>query len=375
MYSRPATLAQWTSDPFQPVERGGRLFGRGASDDKAGIAVHLAALRALGDDLPVNVKLFVEGEEEIGSAHLAEFLRRYAADLAADVIVIADSANWRVGEPALTTTLRGLVDCEVEVRTLRQGVHSGLFGGAFPDALMALTRVLASLHDDAGRPAVAGLVSRQSGGLNLAEAELREQAGAAPEVRLIGDGPLTSRTWSQPAISVLAIDAPPVAEAINQLVPVARAKVSVRLAPGDDPARAMAALVAHLEAQRPWGATVSVTPGASAEPVALETDGPAYDAFRAGFAEAWGRPAVEIGIGGSIPFVGAFQAASPGATILLTGAGDPTSQITAPTRARTSPTWSAPAWRKRSRCAPSAPADPRNPRDRGAPGPRSRIPD
>ena len=326
----PGDLAQWTSDPFQPVERGGRLFGRGASDDKAGIAIHLAALRALGDDLPVNVKLFVEGEEEIGSAHLADFLTRYATDLAADVIVIADSANWRVGEPALTTTLRGLVDCEVEVRTLRQGVHSGLFGGVLPDALMVLARVLASLHDDAGRAAVAGLVSRQSGGLDLAEAELREQAGAAPETRLIGHGPLTSRTWSQPAISVLAIDAPPVAEAINQLVPVARAKVSVRLAPGDDPARAMAALVAHLEAQRPWGATVSVTPGASAEPVALETDGPAYDAFRAGFAEAWGRPAVEIGIGGSIPFVGAFQAASPGATILLTGAGDPTSRIHGP---------------------------------------------
>ncbi len=326
----PGDLRQWTSDPFQPVERGGRLFGRGASDDKAGIAVHLAALRALGDDLPVNVKLFVEGEEEIGSTHLAEFLRRYAADLTADVIVIADSANWRVGEPALTTTLRGLVDCEVEVRTLRQGVHSGLFGGVLPDALMALTRVLASLHDDAGRPAVAGLVSRQSGGLEIAEAELREQAGAAPETRLIGDGPLTSRTWTQPAISVLAIDAPPVAEAINQLVPVARAKVSVRLAPGDDPARAMAALVAHLEAQRPWGATVSVTPGASAAPVALDTEGPAYDAFRAGCAEAWGRPAVEIGVGGSIPFVGAFQAASPGATILLTGAGDPTSQIHGP---------------------------------------------
>jgi acetylornithine deacetylase/succinyl-diaminopimelate desuccinylase-like protein len=326
----PGEAAQWTSDPFQPAERGGRLFGRGISDDKAGIAVHLAALRALGDGLPVNVKMFVEGEEEIGSLHLTDFLTRYATDLAADVIVIADSANWRVGEPALTTTLRGLVDCEVEVRTLRDGVHSGLFGGAFPDALMALSRVLASLHDEAGRPAVAGLVSGGSDGPDLDAGELREQAGAAPETRLIGEGSLTSRTWSQPAISILAIDAPPVAGAINQLVPVARAKVSVRLAPGDDPPRAMAVLVAHLEAQRPWGAAVSVTPGASAAPVALDAAGPAYDAFRHGFAEAWGRPAVDIGVGGSIPFVGAFQAAAPGATILLTGAGDPTSHIHGP---------------------------------------------
>ena len=326
----PGDLAQWTSDPFQPVERDGRLFGRGVSDDKAGIAMHLAALRALGDGLSLNVKMFVEGEEEIGSLHLGDFLRRYATDLAADVIVIADSANWRVGEPALTTTLRGLVDCEVEVRTLREGVHSGLFGGAFPDALMALSRVLASLHDDAGRPAVARRVAHQTGGPELSEAELREQAGAEAGTDVIGEGPLTSRTWSQPAISVLAIDAPPVAGAINQLVPVARAKVSVRLAPGDEPDRAMAALVAHLEAQRPWGAAVSVTPGSSAAPASLDAAGPAYDAFRAGFAEAWGRPAVDIGVGGSIPFVGAFQAAAPGAAILLTGAGDPTSRYHGP---------------------------------------------
>lgn len=326
----PGDPALWTLDPFQPQERAGRLYGRGASDDKAGVAVHLAALRAVGETLSVNVKLFVEGEEEIGSLHLSDFLRTYAEDLAADAIVIADSANWRVGEPALTTTLRGLVDCLVEVRTLEQGVHSGLFGGALPDALMALARVLASLHDEAGRPAVAGLTGDTASAVELAEAELRDQAGALAGTRLIGEGPLTSRTWSQAAISVLAIDAPPVAEAINQLVPVARAKVSVRIAPGDDPARAMAALVSHLEAQRPWGAEVIVTPGAAAAPAVLNTTGPAYDAFRAGFAEAWGREAVEIGIGGSIPFVAAFQAAAPGAAILLTGAGDPTSRIHGP---------------------------------------------
>ena len=170
----PGDASEWTSDPFEPVERAGRLYGRGASDDKAGVAVHLAALRALGDEPALNVRLFVEGEEEIGSLHLSDFLARYQAELAADAIVIADSANWRVGEPALTTTLRGLIDCEVEVRTLAQGVHSGLFGGAFPDALMALSRVLASLHDESGRPAVAGLVSSTTAGLELSEAELRD---------------------------------------------------------------------------------------------------------------------------------------------------------------------------------------------------------
>ena len=329
----PGDAAHWTSPPFQPVERAGRLYGRGASDDKAGIALHLAAVRALsaaGAALPVGIKLFVEGEEEVGSLHLPDFLNRYRADLAADVIIIADAANWRVGEPALTTTLRGLVDCEVQVCTLERGVHSGLFGGVFPDALMALSRLLASLHDEAGRVAVPGLLASAAQGPPLHEAELRAQAGAPDETALIGEGPLTSRMWSQPAISVLAIDAPRVEEAINQLVPVARAKLSLRLAPGDDPARAMTALVSHLESHAPWGARVTVTPGAQAGPVTLETSGKAYEAFRLAFAEAWGRAPLEIGLGGSIPFVAAFQEASPAATILLTAVGEPSSRIHGP---------------------------------------------
>lgn len=326
----PGDAAQWTSDPFAPHERDGRLYGRGACDDKAGIVAHLAALRALGASLPVRAKLFVEGEEEVGSPHLPDFLARYREALAADVIVIADAANWRLGEPALTTTLRGLIDCEVEVRTLEQGVHSGLFGGVFPDALMALARVLASLHDAAGRPAVPGLVSHPHAGPRLDEAEVRAQAGAPGATALIGHGPLTSRLWSQPAISVLAVDAPRVAESINQLVPVARAKVSLRLAPGDDPQRAMTALTTHMQSQAPWGARVTVRPGAAAEPVALDTSAAAYDAFRAALAAAWGRPPVAIGLGGSIPFVAAFQRAYPAAAILLTAVGEPASRIHGP---------------------------------------------
>ena len=323
-------LAQWTSPPFEPDERDGRLYGRGASDDKAGIAVHLAALRAHGAPPPVNVKVFAEGEEEIGSLHLPQCLEAYGDALRADLIVITDSANWRVGQPAFTTTLRGLVDLELEVRTLETGVHSGIFGGAFPDAIMVLSRLIASLHHDDGRPAVEGLVAGEADPIDLTEDELRAQAGAVDGLDLIGSGTLTSRIWAGPAISVLAIDAPPMSEAINQIVPVARAKLSVRIAPGDEPARAMAAVRSHIEARVPWGARVTLTEGASAAPFALETSGRGYDAARRAFAEAWGRPPLEIGVGGSIPFVAAFAEAFPQADIMLTAVGDPTSRIHGP---------------------------------------------
>jgi acetylornithine deacetylase/succinyl-diaminopimelate desuccinylase-like protein len=227
----------WDSPPFEPAERDGRLFGRGTCDDKAGIAVHLGAIRAHGGTPPVGVKLFIEGEEEIGSAHLGDFLDEYRELLAADAIVIADSANWKVGEPALTVSLRGLVDCVVEVRTLASAVHSGSFGGAVPDALITLSRLLATLHDDRGEVAVAGLVTGDATTIDLDEDELRAQAGAVEGLELIGSGSLTARMWRKPAIAVLGIDAPRVAGAINALVPVATAKISMRLAPGDVPER------------------------------------------------------------------------------------------------------------------------------------------
>jgi len=319
----PGPDSEWASSPFEPIERDGRLLGRGSSDDKCGIVTHAAVARLLGPNPPVNLKVFVEGEEEVGSSHLAEFITTHGALLASDVIVIADSGNWRVGTPALTISLRGLISAFVEVRVLHSGVHSGQFGGAIPDALTILTRVLASLHDAQGNVAIPGLVSEETEPLDLTEAELRSQAGLLPGVELIGTGSLTSRLWTRPAAAVLAIDAPPVAEAINQLIPRARAKVSVRLAPGDSPARAMQSLVAHLESQPAWGATVTVTPYESGEPFRLGGDDPRVEAFRRGFEEAWGRPPVDIGVGGSIPFVAAFSAAYPDAAIVLTGAADP----------------------------------------------------
>ena len=323
-------LDDWARDPFEPVEEDGRLLGRGSSDDKAGIVVHLGAVKAHGGRPPIGVKVIVEGEEEVGSTHLGEFLDQYRDLLAADVIVIADSGNWRVGQPTLTTSLRGLVDCTVEVRTARFAIHSGQFGGVIPDALTVLSRLLATLHDADGNIAIPGLVSEVSDNLDLTEEELRSQADTVDSLELIGSGSLTSRMWTQPAVAVLAIDAPSVANAVNALVPAARAKVSLRIAPGDSPKRAMCALVAHLEQNVAWGAEVTVTPGATGEAFALETTGRANDAFRAAFEEAWGRETVDIGVGGSIPFVAAFSDAYPDAAILLTGVADPTSRAHGP---------------------------------------------
>ena len=326
----PGSDDHWSSPAFAPTERDGRLYGRGTADDKAGIAMHLAAIDAHEGRPPVGVKVFVEGEEEVGSPHLGEFLARYRHLLAADVFVIADSENWKVGSPALTTSLRGLVDCVVEVRTLERGVHSGQFGGAFPDALTSLIRLLATLHDDDGEVAIAGLHGYDCDPLDLSERELREHAGALPGTQLIGSGSLTARTWTRPACSVIAMDVPPIAEAINQLVPWARAKVSLRVAPGDDPRRAMKALVEHLESNAPWGAEVRVMPGSAGEAIALSTQGHAYDAWREALRMAWGADTVEIGVGGSIPFVAQFVDAFPDAAVLLTGVADPTSRAHGP---------------------------------------------
>jgi acetylornithine deacetylase/succinyl-diaminopimelate desuccinylase-like protein len=326
----PGPADQWETAPFEPFERNGRLYGRGTSDDKAGVIVHAGAMRALGGKPPVGVKVIVEGEEEIGSKHLSAFLDMYQDELAADVIVILDAGNWAVGVPTLTTSLRGLADCTVEVRTLNHAVHSGGFGGAIPDAITTLARLLATLHDEHGEVAVPGLLASDDTMIDLTEAELREQADPVPGIELLGTGSITSRLWTKPAISVLAIDAPPLAEAINQLVPTASAKVSLRIAPGDSPGRAIEALTAHLESHVEWGAEVTVTPGALGEAFSLDTSGHAFDMFREAFAEAWGADTVEMGVGGSIPFVANFSQRYPDATILLTGVADPTSRAHGP---------------------------------------------
>ena len=326
----PGPADDWLTGPFEPFEQEGRLFGRGASDNKAGIVMHLGAIAAHGGRPPVGVKMFVEGEEETGSGHLVEFLDTYAKLLNADVIVIGDSGNWAVGAPALTTSLRGIVSCLIEVRTLEAPVHSGLFGGVFPDALTVLARCLATLHDEQGNVAVPGLVSEDGTGLDLSDDLARSMAGAVAGLETMGEGSITARLWTKPAVSVLAIDAPPVAEAINQLVPVARAKVSMRIAPGQDTGAALDALRLHLESEVPWGAQVTVSPLESGDAFRLSTENAASRAWKEALSLAFGTDAVEMGVGGSIPFVAAFSDLYPDAPLLLTGAGDPTSSVHAP---------------------------------------------
>ncbi len=316
--------ALWSSEPFVPTLRGERLYGRGTADDKAGIAAHLAALRALGDELAVGVTVFVEGEEEIGSPTLGAFLAEYKDLLAADVIVIADSGNWDIGVPALTTSLRGIVAVTVEVQTLEHGVHSGMWGGVVPDALMALTRVLASLHDDNGDVAVQGLHASKAADLDYPEQRVRAESGAIEGLELIGSGTVVDRAWTRPAIAILAIDTTAIDQASNTLLPKATARVSMRIPPGETPDNALQRLTDHLEQHAPWGARVTVTPVEAGRPFAIDAQGPVYDAARSAFAEAWGGTTpVDIGVGGSIPFIAEFADAYPNAAILVTGVEDP----------------------------------------------------
>lgn len=317
-------LSNWDSDPFEPVERDGRLYGRGTADDKAGVLAHVAALRAYADSLPVGVVVFVEGEEEFGSESLPRLLVEHRDKLAADVIVLADSENWDIGVPALTTSLRGLVNCFVELRVLRKEIHSGMFGGPVPDALTALSKLIASLHDEAGDVAVPGLLRGGAARLDYPPERLRAEAGMLDGVSLIGTGRLVERIWANPSLSVLGIDAPSTSAAPNALVPSAKAKLSLRIAPGQDPEAGYAALREHLEKHAPWGAQVTVTLESLGAPCLIETTGPMYEAARAAFRAAWdGTEPVDMGIGGSIPFIASFQEMFPGAPILITGVEDP----------------------------------------------------
>ena len=317
----------WTSPAFEPTERDGRLYARGSADDKGGVALHVAALRVFDGKPPVGVKVFIEGEEEVGSPSMPTLLDRYRDELAADVYVVADSVNWEVGKPSLTTSLRGVADCQVTVSTLAEGLHSGQFGGVVPDALTALCRLLATLHDEAGNVAIEGLVSEPGPDLDYPEDRLLEETGLLEGVSQIGDGSVVERMWFKPAASVLAIDATPVAKASNTLIPSARAKVSVRLVPGQDPAAAAKALEDHLRRNAPWGAHIDVVAGQCGAPGRITLEGERAEAAKTAFREAFGVDAVEIGCGGSIPIVAEFADRNPGALVLVTAVTDPNSRM------------------------------------------------
>lgn len=322
----PGDLAAWTHPPFEPVERGQRLYGRGAADNKAGIAIHAAAMACLSKSADVEVVMLIEGEEEVGSPHLGQLLDHFDGSLAPDIVLSTDASLPHVDRPGLTVSLRGLVDCTVEVRTLAGPLHSGVFGGAVPDALTALVRLLATLHDDAGRVAIVDpeAPACRAGG-RVADlqtlASLLEPLGSARLWTTTDD--LPQRLWCEQAISVLGIDAPAVADAASQLVPVARAKVSLRLRPDEDPERARRRLTEHLEAHAPWGAAVTVEPGVCVPGVLLDSSHAAFQLARSSLQQAWGEEPVLVGSGGCVPAMAMLASRFPSAPILMFGAADP----------------------------------------------------
>jgi cysteinylglycine-S-conjugate dipeptidase len=323
-------LDQWDSPPFEPQIRDGRLFGRGAADDKSGVAIHAAALRALGPNPPVTVKVLVEGEEECSTEHLPDLVQGNAELIRADVAVIGDGGNYRTGVPTITTSIRGVTDCVVEVRVLEQAQHSGAFGGPIPDAITALSRIIATLHDDDGNVAIEGLKRFEWSGMAVPEEELREEAGVVAGVEMIGDRSIADRLWAGPAVAVLGVDAPAIHGSSNQIVPVARARVSLRVAPGDDPVAANRKLIDHLKANAPWGVEVSVDGGGGFEAghgYIVDTDNAAYAAAREALAEAYDGGVIDAGSGGSIPLVPMLAETFPGIAILMWGAMDERSNI------------------------------------------------
>ena len=323
-------LALWTTPPFEPTLRDGRLYGRGAADDKSGIVMHLGAVRALQRVLghvPVQVTALIEGEEECGGP-LPEYVLEHPEVGQADVIVIADVGNRAIGEPTFVTALRGMVDATVEVRTLPRQAHSGMYGGPAPDALLALIRILDTLRDANGDTTI--VPGYPWPGAQADEAEFREELGMRPDQPLLGTGPLTDRLVTRPAVNVIGLDAPPVEGAINAVIPYARAKVSLRLPPNADTQASMDALCEHLRSAAPWGVDVTVTPGEQGRGCAIATDGPAYEAARWAMETAFGKPSAEAGEGGSIPLLAALADVAPAAEIMLIGAEDPGAHIHAP---------------------------------------------
>ncbi len=335
----PGRLEHWQTPAFEPTRRAdGRLYGRGVVDDKAGILLHAAALRAWLDtqgSLPINVKLIVEGEEEIGSDHLAEFLRAHRERFDADVLILSDTANLDTGVPSLTTSLRGLIAVDVTLRALDHPIHSGMWGGPVPDAATAHSTLLARLVDDSGEIAIPGLLDdvpelsvAQRAALDelpFDEAAFRRDAGMLHGSRFVGDGryPVYERIWHRPSLAITALEGMPLATAANQLIAEAKARVGLRLAPGQDADRATRLLVEFLASDPPHGVMVELEADTAVPGWCTAPEGPAFDAARRALAAGFGRESVEIGCGGSIPFVGPFSSVLGGIPALLLGLEDP----------------------------------------------------
>lgn len=330
----PGDEALWETPPFEPTVRDGRLYGRGAADDKAGIMAHIGAIRSLveaaGSDFDLGISLFIEGEEEFGSRSFAQFLSDNLDALRADVIVVADSGNWDSHTPALTVSLRGNARFTLTIRTLDHASHSGMFGGAVPDAMMAATKLLSTLWNEDGSVAVEGLMVRDAETPAYTEETLRSEAGLPDGVSPVGDGTILSRIWNKPSVTVTGIDFTSVDNASNTLSPSVSVVISSRVAPGQDAADAYAALETHLRANAPFGAQLTFSDVDLGNGFLVDTSGYAVDVARQAMADGYGAAPVDYGVGGSIPFIADLVREFPAAQILVTGVEDPHARAHSP---------------------------------------------
>ena len=327
----PLDDSAWRTPPFELTEVDGRWYGRGTADCKGNILAHLLALRALEDGVPVNLKLVVEGSEEQGTGGLEEFVAAHPDLLRADTILVCDTGNAAVGRPAATVTLRGMVNVVVTVEALASEIHSGMFGGAAPDALAALISMLASLRDGRGNTVVTGLDNSQAwSGEEYPPEQFRTDAALLEGVTLLGDGTVSDMIWARPALTILGIDCPPVTGSTAAISPRAAARLNLRIPPGVAPADAHAALVDHLFAAAPWGVHVNIDTEAVGSPFQASTTGPAFEAMGAAMFEAYGVPMATLGQGGSIPLCNVFAQTYPQAELILMGVEEPLALIHAP---------------------------------------------
>ncbi len=326
---QPAPMEQgWVTDPWTPVTKDdGRMYGRGAADDKSGVAIHAGTLRVFDGKPPVGVKVIIEGEEETLS-QLEAYVDKYPERFRADVMIVADMGNIECGQPVLTTMLRGHVQCIVEVKTIDHPLHSGVFGGPVPDAFVSLMRLLNSLWDERGNTIVPGLHGFDWPGADYPEPLVREMAGVLPGVHINGDASIGSMLWSKPNATVIGIDGVPcIADAGNVLLPSARAKVAMRIAPGADPEVELEKLMEYLRANAPWGVQVDVKRVKASDAFMAPKGGPAMAAATEALREAYGIEPSEVGSGGSIPLLETLMGASPGAEFILLGAEDAKANI------------------------------------------------
>jgi cysteinylglycine-S-conjugate dipeptidase len=324
---QPAPPEQgWSFAPFEPFLENGRVYGRGASDDKSGVMIIASALRLFGGRPPVGVRVLIEGEEEFGG-NLDALIAANPELVRCDAFIINDGGNLKAGQPELTAALRGIASCDVTVRTLDGMKHSGSYGGAAPDALMALIRILNSLLDEHGDVAIAGLTRFEWEGGGIPEDDYRVAAGVLPGVGLMGTGTLATRLWARPSVTAIGLDATPTVAASNSLMPEAKARISLRIAPGSDAQESLRLLMEHLHANAPWGVEVVTTPLQTGNAFLAPTGGPVFNAAREALGEAFGTEATVTGSGGTIPLLTALQRVAPEAEFVIWGPGDEHSKV------------------------------------------------